>query len=350
MPGPSLWLNPQQVPPNTPPFHSDLLSPCDLDSPTSTESPRTPGTPLGLNIEARVLGSPQEKNSRIFAPLSIVRQANPEKADLPANLEIISEIGSGSFCRTYSAKLNGVEVAVKQRMPTTHPEVISREAAVLQRLTHPGNDHVLHLIAHTKDAIVMPLYTQDAAAYVRKLHIRTDADYLLDFRAQSSPIIGLDLWLRWAGQLVNALAYVHSKGIVHGDVKPDNVLLDSSAQNAVLGDFSSATLTHLNPPASVACSAVYSAPEVRYGAPPSPGTDVYALGLILCYFATREEPYAMAKVPQQRAIWMDRMHPLEAYAPESQMRFRYIRPIIDYLLNRAPLSEVASKISELERK
>lgn len=352
MSGPSLRLGcPRLVPPDTPPLGLDISSPSDLESPASTDSPRTPGTPWRSRSSMDMLGigSPSEKNSRIFAPLSIVRHVATEEADLPRDLEIKNEIGSGSFCRTYSAILRNKPVAVKLKMPTTHSEVIAREAAVLRRLVDPGHDHVLRVIACTKDAIVMPLYTQDAAQYLRKIHLRMDADYLLDFRAQSLPIIGLNLWLNWARQLVDALSYVHSKGVVHGDIKPDNVLLDSTAQNAVLGDFSSATLTYLHPPASVACSAVYSAPEVRYGAPPSSGTDVYALGLILCYFATREEPYAAAKGPQQRALWMDRVHPLEAYTPESQLRLRNIRPVIEYLLNRAPLSTVAAKISTLEK-
>ena len=70
----------------------------------------------------------------------------------------------------------------------------------------------------------------------------------------------------YAYQLVRALAYIHAVGICHRDIKPQNVLVDSSSHILKMCDFGSAK--HLipgEPNVSYICSRYYRAPELIFG-------------------------------------------------------------------------------------
>ncbi|OLT11334.1 hypothetical protein BJF78_26980 [Pseudonocardia sp. CNS-139] len=82
-----------------------------------------------------------------------------------------------------------------------------------------------------------------------------------------------------AAQAAEALAALHAAGVVHGDVTPENVLVDRDGE-VKLVDFGMARLVGEGAPETAAMTGArdYRAPEVVAGAPPSPAADVYALG------------------------------------------------------------------------
>ena len=137
--------------------------------------------------------------------------------------------------------------------------------------------------------------------------------------SKSSPIMGSASWLKTSFHLAKGLAWLHSHGIVHGDIKPDNILLPSLENTSpVFCDFSSARL--LSSPAEPdvpsptdALTTAYASPELlrsyRHGGMPTFASDVFSLAVSLVAVAIGEEPYAFIGSERMRklAVIMDGM-------------------------------------------
>jgi serine/threonine protein kinase len=139
---------------------------------------------------------------------------------------------------------------------------------LLAALDHPGLVRVLDAGEHeTEPYLVLEL---------------VDGPTLASLLTGSKPL-DEERTTRFATDLADALAYVHSQGVVHRDVKPSNVLIDEH-DRARLADFGIARLTegtHLTAPATAIGTVAYMAPEQVEGAEVGPPADLYALGLVL---------------------------------------------------------------------
>lgn len=91
-----------------------------------------------------------------------------------------------------------------------------------------------------------------------------------------------------------ALAYAHARGIVHRDIKPDNILLESGSGRALVTDFGIAQVaesTALTQDGMVMGTAHYMSPEQAAGEPIDGRSDLYSLGVVSYYALTGKLPF-----------------------------------------------------------
>ena len=150
---------------------------------------------------------------------------------------------------------------------------LRREAMVLAELDHPHVVRVLEVI-HDGDGVAVAMQFAPGGSL----------DDLLAERGRLEPgqVVAL------AAPLAEALASAHRRGVVHGDVKPANVLFTSDGE-PLLGDFGVARTLGQVTSDQVTGTAEYLAPELLDGARPDQRTDIYALGVV-CYQALAGRP------------------------------------------------------------
>ena len=103
--------------------------------------------------------------------------------------------------------------------------------------------------------------------------------------------------------LCRALAAVHSAGLVHGDVKAQNVMREDGGRT-VLMDFGAGRVQGAHV-AALAGTPLYLAPEVLAGEPATPRSDIYSLGVLLFHLLTGSYPYSASDLDGLRAAHAD---------------------------------------------
>jgi eukaryotic-like serine/threonine-protein kinase len=196
-------------------------------------------------------------------------------ARLGDSIELVEEIGRGGMGTVWKGRhvpLNRT-VAVKflSESLAAHPEFARRfegEAQALARLSHPGIVAVHDFGREGDRAYIVMEYVEGVP---------------LSSRIPLPPERARDVGL----QVLDALAYAHAQGVVHRDVKPDNILLEGSGRVKV-SDFGVARI--LDPADAgdrdttvgrVLGTPAYMAPEALTGGPPHPRMDVYSVGVVL---------------------------------------------------------------------
>ena len=130
-------------------------------------------------------------------------------------------------------------------------------------------------------------------------------------------------------QLLAALRAAHAEGIVHRDVKPSNVLLETSGR-VVLTDFGIATYdgaTTLTQTGTFMGSPAYVAPEVATGERATPASDLWSLGATL-YAAVEGRP------PYDHETSMATLSALVTSLPDPPVRAGPLRPLLEGLLDK----------------
>jgi len=265
------------------------------------------------------------------------RQLNTPAAQPPFYLpgfEPIERLGEGGFGEVWSAMQTNIQrlVAVKfGRHPVTDETVrlrFERECLALGRLS--GEQHIMD--------VVMAGQFDDGRPYLILEHVGGGTLWKL---AQQRPLEEAEI-LQVGSQLAGALDTAHRAGVLHRDVKPENVLLRDNG-DAVLGDFGIARLhdSAYTKSQGIAASVAYAAPEILEAKPASAAADIYGLGICLLAAMIRRVPFVdktdESIQPVIRRVVTERPPDVREYGYSNELAL-----VVEHLLNKNPAKRPAS--------
>jgi eukaryotic-like serine/threonine-protein kinase len=190
------------------------------------------------------------------------------------NYRIIRRIAEGGFAYIYQAEHMILEekACIKQckENSSDYLELLKQEAKILWKLS----DH--HSIPHTKDFLSAP----DGSPAMVMSYI--DGKSLEGMVSAKTRMHEEDAC--WVTQrLLEALYYCHYNAVIHGDVKPGNVLVEARKHDIKLIDFGLAILRPSKRSAALGYTEAFAAPEILQGKPPIPESDLYGAGMCMLY-------------------------------------------------------------------
>ncbi len=190
------------------------------------------------------------------------------------NYVLKKQIAEGGFARIYQAKHKHLEelACIKHSIVAgkEYNELLLQEAKILWNL----NEH--HSIPHSKDFFYLP----DGSSAMVMDYI--DGKPLDEFIPKGQRLQPEDAsWMM--ERLLSALHYAHYNGVIHGDMKPSQVLIEPKKRDIKLIDFGLSLVKPTSGTRPLGYSEAYVPPEVMAGKPPIPETDLYGAGLVYLY-------------------------------------------------------------------
>jgi serine/threonine-protein kinase len=296
--------------------------------------------------------------------MSIPNAATPATPLIADRYQIDQRVGQGGTALVYRCRdTHTSQLVALKLLRSGNPLVpasrarFAREARLAASLSHPNIIRVLDY------GVTTPPTTEEWTAWIY------DAEQPVDFLCMEY-VAGPTLkqlmrrvgpcpepWVLAVGlQLARALASAHHQGIVHRDIKPQNMLMLDLTTHVVpkLGDFGIArdingnTLSTLTQTGQILGTPDYLAPEQVMGEAGGPQSDLYALGIVLYELLTGHLPFE-AETPlaaASRRMFVDppnlrsfdsRISPLlekvvlTALAREAAQRFRRVQDLIEAL-------------------
>jgi hypothetical protein len=218
------------------------------------------------------------------------RLPSQESADelsfpLPPGYRFVRKLGSGGFGEVVEVveDSSGRHVAYKSLHRTDSRDSLERferEIRIAASLPHP---HSVFILNHHLDQPV-PGYTMELMT----------SGTLKDVVADEGPI-AVERAVDWVSQVLQALETMHSAGVVHRDVKPDNCFL-TEGDEVKIGDFGlargSSPEMQLTQTGVGVGTPLYASPEQLQGQTVGPTADVYAAGALLYFLLTGKPPFS----------------------------------------------------------
>jgi Tol biopolymer transport system component/serine/threonine protein kinase len=256
--------------------------------------------------------------------------------------ELRDLMGVGGMGAVYRANQPGLrrQVAVKILNTNTvgqadYARRFEREAQTAAALEHPN---------------IVPIYdygtTPDGISYVvmRLLTGGSLGQRLERHKTAEAPLPTLSETGHLLRQMASALDYAHQKGVIHRDIKPNNIMFDEQG-NAYLVDFgiaraaaeTGATMTSTG---VMVGTPIYIPPEIWRGADWTPSADQYALGVVIYEMVSGRTPFESNTIYQViQGHLNDTPPPLKSWRAEVP---EALTPVLERALSKSPESRYES--------
>lgn len=247
----------------------------------------------------QIARDPEQWTRRYGKVLNLpARPAAAAKAVAPqrrhwGHFELLEHVGEGAFGEVYRARDRKLlrEVAIKLLKPevandNSIRERVLREGRALARVDHP-NVVRIHSVEEHDGTLGLCM------EYVRGKTLEDVLDEQGPMSAQEAAHVGQEM--------CSALAAVHRVHLVHRDVKTHNVMRAEGGR-IVLMDLGAGMVTDARASARLTGTPVYLAPEVLDGAPATPQSDLYSLGVLLFRLVTQKYPVTGSSLDDLRLV------------------------------------------------
>ena len=257
--------------------------------------------------------SPQPSQDPAASASSSELRAHVDRV-LSAHYELDNEIGRGGMGVVYRARDRRLKrhIAIKVLPPELAFQSairtrFLREAETAAQLSHPN---------------IVPIYSVDETeglVYFVMAYVSGDN---LAKRLHDVGVLSVEDTRRIAREVADALAYAHERGVVHRDIKPDNILLDAATGRTMVTDFGIARAAsegdagRLTATGMAIGTPAYMSPEQAAGDRTIDGrSDLYSLGIVTYQMLVGEPPFVANSTPAMLV-----KHISERPTPVSQRR------------------------------
>ncbi len=219
-----------------------------------------------------------EEDKKLINEITI--ELKQEEALKKGTFSILSIIGHGTFGVVYRAKeeKTGEIFAIKRVFQDKKYK--NRELEILKELNHPNVINLKHYFytKTEKEGKEPEIFLNCVMDYFPQTLSR-----ILSVNFQSRKQLDPFIAKLYAYQMMLSLKYLHSKGIAHRDIKPQNILVDQKTNKIKVCDFGSAKkLIQGQKSISYICSRFYRAPELIFGATDYTNQiDVWSMGCVI---------------------------------------------------------------------
>ncbi|MFD5278187.1 serine/threonine-protein kinase [Pseudarthrobacter sp. NPDC058362] len=276
----------------------------------STPTLAMPGSPAAPSSPAAPATSP--------APIGRHAGGQANDAILAGRYELRERVGRGSAAEVYRAVdlTGGPDAAVKIAVAVEpkHRNVILNEAAVLATLDHPS---IIRFIA---SGTTPERGTHAGRPYlVEELALGENLSRVVSRgRCPEAELAA------WAYCLFEALAHLHSHGLVHRDIKPSNLMLSGLRRSPVrIIDFGITARAGASPEPGISSGTVhYMSPEQASGGAAQTSWDIYSMGLVLLELHTGDKAFPGTAVESLVARTFRSPHVPDSLGPEWQSFLR----------------------------
>jgi serine/threonine protein kinase len=237
--------------------------------------------------------------------------------------QITDLLGQGGMATVYKGYREDIDRYVAVKVLPPHPgldqqfiERFKLEAKTIARLQHP---HILPLYDYgvTDDILYLVMAYIEGGSLAGQIHEG-------GMRPKEAE--------RILKQVAGALDYAHRQGIIHRDIKPDNILMDKEG-NALLADFGIAKIaeggSNLTGTGGLVGTPAYMAPEQGRGDTITSSADIYSLGVVVFEMLSGRKPFS-AETPMQVVI----KH-MTAPVPNIREHLPDVSPGVEAALTRA---------------
>ncbi|KAF7141770.1 hypothetical protein RHSIM_Rhsim06G0039100 [Rhododendron simsii] len=240
----------------------------------------------------------QEQAFNMITPLSFSLH---EIERATGNFDPSMEIGQGGYGPVYRGFLRHTQVAIKTLISQSMQgrSEFQQEVHILSKLRHPN---LITLIGSCPDSCISIYeYLPNGSLEDR-----------LSCRDNSTPL-SWKTRIRIAAELCSVLIFLHSESIVHGNLKPDNILLDANYV-CKLSDFGKCRVVNRNKESSDTTGCYVTVPKSTFGyidhdfaGKLTPQSDVYSFGVILLRLLTGNKPAVGLATKMQKALGQGRL-------------------------------------------